>query len=249
MELIKISHREGKRVVSARDLYESIGLDKTHYSRWAKKNITKSSFAIENEDWVGFAIMANGNETQDFALTIDFAKRLSMMAHTKQGEKVRNYFIEKEKEANAPERRKTGDELVLDAIRYLGEKVKTQQQLIEQKEEELEKANETIQEQAPIIKYHNLVLSSTSTFHATSIGSDVGLSAKTLNMKLKQMGIQRKIDKHWVLNAKYQGKGYEDYNTIQYRSTEGEQRTAKEMVWTELGRKFVIELLTLAKAG
>lgn len=42
--------------------------------------------------------MSNGNETKDFALTIDFAKRLAMMAKTEKGEQARKYFIECEKQ-------------------------------------------------------------------------------------------------------------------------------------------------------
>jgi anti-repressor protein len=62
-----------------------------------KKNITGNPFAIEKEDWIGFFIVKNGNETQDFALSIKFAKKLSMMARTPEGENVRDYFIEVEK--------------------------------------------------------------------------------------------------------------------------------------------------------
>lgn len=46
---------------------------------------------------MGFALSANGNETQDFALSIDFAKKISMMARTEMGEKVREYFLKIER--------------------------------------------------------------------------------------------------------------------------------------------------------
>ena len=49
--------------------------DKSHWSRWSKSNIVGNPFTLENVDYVGFAIMANGNETTDFALTIDLAKK------------------------------------------------------------------------------------------------------------------------------------------------------------------------------
>jgi phage anti-repressor protein len=96
-ELIKIQDFNGKRAVSARETYDNLGLDSKNWSRWAKKNITDNPFAIEKEDWIGFFIRKNGNETQDFALSIKFAKKLSMMARTPEGEKVRDYFIEVEK--------------------------------------------------------------------------------------------------------------------------------------------------------
>jgi len=104
MELIKIQENDkGQKVVSARDLYLFLGYDKSQWSRWFKKNIIENQFAFENQDWAGFDIVSNGNETTDFALTLDFAKRISMMARTKKGEEVRNYFIDCEKQLQVPQ--------------------------------------------------------------------------------------------------------------------------------------------------
>lgn len=98
MELIKIQENEkGQRVVSAKELYLFLGYDKSQWSRWFKKNIIDNQFAFENEDWISIDIVSNGNETKDFALTLDFSKRISMMARTEKGEELRKYFIECEK--------------------------------------------------------------------------------------------------------------------------------------------------------
>jgi len=93
-ELIKITEDvAGNKIVSARELYQKLGYDLSQWSRWYKKNIVNNNFAIENEDWVGFDIKSNGNDTKDFALRLDFAKRLSMMAKTQVGDDYRKYFI------------------------------------------------------------------------------------------------------------------------------------------------------------
>ena len=70
--------------VSARELYEALGLDKSNWSRWTKQNIVNNPFAVVNNDYVGFVIMTNGNETTDYALVIDFAKKLAMQVKTNQ---------------------------------------------------------------------------------------------------------------------------------------------------------------------
>jgi phage anti-repressor protein len=97
--------KDGVQAVSARDLCEKLGLDLTHWSRWYKKNILDNQFAIEGEDYFSLATMASerkpGNYAQDFALSIDFAKRVAMMTRTEQGEKIRRYFIDCEKAAKA----------------------------------------------------------------------------------------------------------------------------------------------------
>ncbi len=90
MELIKIYHGG---VISARELYQYLELNKAHWKRWYTKNITQNPYAIENEDWEGFAIMVNNNKTMDFAITLGFAKKLAMLTRSKKGEEIRDYFI------------------------------------------------------------------------------------------------------------------------------------------------------------
>lgn len=105
MELIKIREENGRQLVSARELYLGLGLNKTHWKRWAKQNIEDNEFFIENNDWVGFATMANGNETKDYAISLEFAKHIAMMARTEKSHEYRQYFIaceRKLKEFNDP---------------------------------------------------------------------------------------------------------------------------------------------------
>lgn len=93
-ELIKVEEKDGKQIVSARELYNYLGLSSSQWKRWYEKNIVKNDFVSEGIDYEGFDIKANGNITKDFAITLDFAKRISMMAKTITGDKVRTYFIE-----------------------------------------------------------------------------------------------------------------------------------------------------------
>ena len=101
MQLIKITEKDGKQVVSARELYEALGFEASNWSKWYSKNILKNQFAIENEDYVTLVLGTNVNKTEkkDFALTLDFAKKLSMMARTDKGDQVRDYFLACEKRA------------------------------------------------------------------------------------------------------------------------------------------------------
>ena len=89
-ELIKISEREGKQVVSARELYIQLGYDISSFSKWATRNIIDNEFAIEGEDWT---IVLNSdidnqwinNPTKapkDYAITVNMAKKLAMMSKT-----------------------------------------------------------------------------------------------------------------------------------------------------------------------
>lgn len=94
-ELIKVDE---KRKITAKELYEFLSPDdRSHYSRWSKTNIEENEFYKEGLDWEGFATMANGNETKNYKLTIDFAKHLCMLSRSERGKQARDYFIEVEK--------------------------------------------------------------------------------------------------------------------------------------------------------
>lgn len=113
-QLVKIQEKaDGKRVVSARDMYLGLGLNITQWKRWANKNIENNPFAVYGLDWVVLDIMSSdytsfgrvrrGNFSKDYILTLDFAKKLCMLARTEKGEEVRNYFIEVEKKLAIPQ--------------------------------------------------------------------------------------------------------------------------------------------------
>ena len=105
MNLPTIQQNQGlhiKQSVDARELYQALGLDKSQWSRWHKQNIAENPFAIDGEDFEGFDMMSNGNWTQNYVLSIDFAKKLAMQVRTEKGEQVRDYFLECERKASQP---------------------------------------------------------------------------------------------------------------------------------------------------
>ena len=114
--------------VNAKELYDALGLDKSNWSRWAKQNIVNNPFAVENNDYVGFVIMTNGNETTDYALVIDFAKKLAMQVKTNQGELVRNYFIECEKKLKETITQKPVPLTFAEALRAYADEVEAHEQ-------------------------------------------------------------------------------------------------------------------------
>lgn len=102
-QLIKITESNGQKAVSAFELYKALGYGDTgNFARWKKKNITESKFAIINVDWselvnyeeqtINKTVKAN-----DCIVSVDFAKRVCMLARTEIGEQIRSYFIEVEK--------------------------------------------------------------------------------------------------------------------------------------------------------
>ncbi|MDY3326730.1 phage antirepressor KilAC domain-containing protein [Riemerella anatipestifer] len=233
-ELIKITEQNGKQAVSARELYEFLGYNKAVWSRWYAKNIENNEFAIENIDYQTFNIMLNGNETKDFALTIDFAKKISMMARTEKGEQARRYFIECEKKL------RTGAYALPQTF---AEALK----LAAQQAERLELQQAELKKQAPKVAYYEEVLQSDSTYNTNQIAKELGMSAITLNKKLKDLKVQYRQGGTWLLYHKYQSQGYTKTKTHTYTDAHGVTQTSMLTVWTEKGRVFIHQLLNKDK--
>ncbi|MCI8630623.1 MAG: hypothetical protein HFE57_14235, partial [Firmicutes bacterium] len=91
---------DGEGKTTAKALYEFLELDKSHYSKWCKRNILENDFAEENVDYEVFALKGEnpqgGRPTTDYKLTASFAKKLAMSCQNERGEQAREYFIKVE---------------------------------------------------------------------------------------------------------------------------------------------------------
>lgn len=106
-QIIKVTVKNNQQVVSARELLKKLNLT-TRFSVWVNQNFGEFD---EGTDFEGVKVFTpfnpnypNGRqqELQDYALTLDMAKELCMMAHTEEGKRIRRYFIQLEKKWNDP---------------------------------------------------------------------------------------------------------------------------------------------------
>jgi phage antirepressor YoqD-like protein len=101
---------------------------------------------------------------------------------------------------------------------------------------------EQLRQAAPKVQYVDTVLQSVNTYATNLIAKEMGMSAETLNKRLKEKGIQYRQSGVWVLTSKYQNKGYTKTRTHTYTRSDGSQSTAMLTVWTEQGRAFLHSL-------
>lgn len=104
----------------------------------------------------------------------------------------------------------------------------------------LKAENETLR---PKADYTDKVLTSKYTYKTTQVAKELGFTAIGLNQKLKDLGIQYKVNGQWVLKAKHMNKEYTDTETTTFVRTNGETGTSTLTVWTEKGRNFIHSLL------
>nr|DAX41350.1 MAG TPA: antirepressor protein [Caudoviricetes sp.] len=139
------------------------------------------------------------------------------------------------------------DEVIARAMAVLQSRLEANKQQLQMARGTIEQQQEEIKQLQPKADYTDEVLQSTSTFTATQIAKEFGMSAVTLNTKLRQLGVQFYQSGQWMLTAKYQGKGYTDMRIAKYvDSRTDEVKTSQSLVWTERGRLFIS---TLSKEG
>lgn len=132
----------------------------------------------------------------------------------------------------------TDPDTIIKIATQLKEERAARQRLAEQNE--LHK--QQLQIAAPKVQYYNEVLMSDSTYNTNQIAKELGMSAITLNRKLRERGVQYLQNGQWLLYSKYQGKGYTKTHTHPFVRSDGTTGTAMQTVWTESGRLFIHSL-------
>lgn len=174
-------------------------------------------------------------EQKEYAITRDGFVFLVMGFTGREAAKFKEEFINAFNKIEAHLKallQPTDDAIILKAITTLQARVETQSK-------QLELANQTIQEQAPKVKYTEEVLNSDSLITVNAIAKELGMSAISLNHKLQEMKIQYRQSGLWLLYAQYQNKGYTKTKTYTYYDSSGKQQTSMQTYWTEAGRAFI----------
>ena len=120
---------------------------------------------------------------------------------------------------------------------------------IRQLETQTEQQAETINLQkkeltvaAPKAEYYDNTLASTTCITTTQVADDLHITARTLNAKLKDLGIIYSQSGQWHLKMPYKGWNLAGTRTYNYQSSNGEISTSTTLVWNQRGKRFIIAL-------
>ena len=100
-----------------------------------------------------------------------------------------------------------------------------------------------VAELKPKASYYDLVLQCPGLLSMTEIAKDYGMSAKAMNKRLHELGVQFNQAGVWFLYARYQSEGYTQTKTQNFNKPDGSQGTLTHMYWTQKGRVFLYYLL------
>ena len=234
-ELIKVTYENDRPTVSARELHEFLEVG-ARYNDWFPR-MCEYGFA----DGLDFNLLKiekvqnEGNRmvsrvVDDAALTIDMAKEICMLQRNEKGKIARQYFIQLEKDWNSPEKVMAR---ALDIAHKTIHNLKT----------ENAQQKQIIAEYSPKATYYDLVLQTPDAIAVSQIAKDYGKSAKWLNQKLHEKGVQFKQGDIWLLYQKHAKMGYTKSKTHIYADDQGGQHSRLHTYWTQKGRLFIYSLL------
>lgn len=231
-ELIKIEVNENQEpIVNGRELHETLGI-KTEYKKWFER--MKEYGFTENTDYVRVTqkchTLGGEQEMVNHAIKLDMAKEIAMIQRNEKGKKVRQYFIQVEKDFNSPEK------IMARALKIAESKLNVLQL-------ENTQQKQLIGELKPKADYLDQILQSKALVTITAIAKDYGMSAKAFNKKLHELKVQFKQGHQWFLYSSYHNCGYTHSETVEYTHSDGRKDVTMNTKWTQKGRLFLYELL------
>lgn len=144
----------------------------------------------------------------------------------------------------------TPEEIMAKAILLANSTIERQKERISVLETEKNLVEEQNRLMAPKAAYFDNVLQSEGLITTNIIANELGMSAKKLYKILKDLGVLYNQNGVYMLYAKYRGLGYDKYRTHTYTSdTTGMQVAKQYLCWTQLGRKFIPDLVNSKSAA
>lgn len=101
---------------------------------------------------------------------------------------------------------------------------------------------EQIQKDAPKVEYYDQTLAAINCVTPTQIGNDLGISAKTLNQKLSEIGIIYKQSGQWMFKGKYKDWNLGNLRTFNRILPDGRVIANTNLVWNQRGKRFILAL-------
>lgn len=178
MQLLTIQeHKDLKQAVSARELHDFLSSGE-RFSKWFERMISYG-FQV-NIDYVGctgWYAPANQN-LQDYFLSVDMAKEISMIQRSDKGRQARQYFIECERQAKASSPVAPSiPQTYADALQLAADQAR-----------QLELAK-------PKINHYDAVVERAGLLNATQVAQKIRMSAVAMNKVLEELGVYNKAVK------------------------------------------------------
>ena len=122
------------------------------------------------------------------------------------------------------------------------ERIKQLETQTEQQAETINLQKKELTVAAPKAEYYDNTLASTTCITTTQVADDLHITARSLNAKLKDLGIIYSQSGQWHLKMPYKGWNLAGTRTYNYQSSNGETLTSTTLVWNQRGKRFILAL-------
>nr|DAH40022.1 MAG TPA: antirepressor protein [Caudoviricetes sp.] len=221
---------------------------------WLKaKNVSMVIDRVDEEERLKLNLGRNGGDTwfltEDGLYELLMQSRKPIAKQFKKGVKKILHEIRTKGGYIATNENDSDEDIMARAYVIAQRTLARREERIRQLETQTEQQAETINLQkkeltvaAPKAEYYDKTLASTSCMTTTQVADDLHITARSLNAKLKDLGIIYSQSGQWHLKMPYKGWNLAGTRTYNYQSSNGETLTSTTLVWNQRGKRFIIAL-------
>lgn len=221
---------------------------------WLKaKNVSMVIDRVDEEERLKLNLGRNGGDTwfltEDGLYELLMQSRKPIAKQFKKGVKKILHEIRTKGGYIATNENDSDEDIMARAYVIAQRTLARREERIRQLETQTEQQAETINLQkkeltvaAPKAEYYDNTLASTTCITTTQVADDLHITARTLNAKLKELGIIYSQSGQWHLKMPYKGWNLAGTRTYNYQSSNGEISTNTTLVWNQRGKRFIIAL-------
>ena len=221
---------------------------------WLKaKNVSMVIDRVDEEERLKLNLGRNGGDTwfltEDGLYELLMQSRKPIAKQFKKGVKKILHEIRTKGGYIATNENDSDEDIMARAYVIAQRTLARREERIRQLETQTEQQAETINLQkkeltvaAPKAEYYDKTLASTSCMTTTQVADDLHITARTLNAKLKDLGIIYSQSGQWHLKMPYKCWNLAGTRTYNYQSSNGETLTSTTLVWNQRGKRFIIAL-------
>ena len=217
------------------------------------KNVTTLIERVDKEEVLKLNLSSRSGETwfltEDGLYEVLMSSRKPIAKQFKKGVKKILHEIRTKGGYIATNENDSDEDIMARAYVIAQRTLARREERIKQLETQTEQQAETINLQkkeltvaAPKAEYYDNTLASTTCITTTQVADDLHITARTLNAKLKELGIIYSQSGQWHLKMPYKGWKLASTRTYNYQSSNGEISTSTTLVWNQRGKRFIIAL-------
>ena len=217
------------------------------------KNVTTLIERVDKEEVLKLNLSSRSGETwfltEDGLYEVLMSSRKPIAKQFKKGVKKILYEIRTKGGYIATNENDSDEDIMARAYVIAQRTLARREERIRQLETQTEQQAETINLQkkeltvaAPKAEYYDNTFASTTCITTTQVADDLHITARSLNTKLKELGIIYSQSGQWHLKMPYKGWNLAGTRTYNYQSSNGEISTSTTLVWNQRGKRFIIAL-------